>query len=74
MYQLFVQAVVAHAALLIQLNDINRQIAARYQVQELVLTHIRPKSAALLQAMVADVRRYYQGPVSLGADLLVIEL
>lgn len=50
------------------------QIAARNQVKQVVLTHIRPKPAALLQAMVADVRKHYQGPVILGTDLLVVDL
>ena len=50
------------------------QIAARNQVKQVVLTHIRPKPVALLQAMVADVRKHYQGPVILGTDLLVVDL
>lgn len=50
------------------------QIAARNEVKQVVLTHIRPKAADLLQAMVADVRKHYQGPVILGTDLLVIDL
>ena len=50
------------------------QIAARNRVKQLVLTHIRPKSALLIQSMLDDVRRSYQGKVLLGADLLVIDL
>lgn len=50
------------------------EIAARNGVKQVVLTHIRPKAADLLQALVADVRKYYQGEVILGADLLVIDL
>lgn len=50
------------------------QIAARNRVKRLVLTHIRPKAEALLQAMLEDVRRTYEGPVHLGHDLMVIEV
>jgi ribonuclease Z len=50
------------------------QIAARNGVKRLVLTHIRPKAPALLQSMLADVRRSYQGEVRIGADLMVIDL
>lgn len=50
------------------------QIAARNQVKQVVLTHIRPKSVDLLQAMIEDVRRSYQGDVIVGADLMVIAL
>lgn len=50
------------------------RIAAHNQVKKLVLTHIRPKSATLLQSMLEDVRRTYLGEVLLGADLMVIDL
>lgn len=50
------------------------QIAARNQVKQVVLTHIRPKSVDLLQSMIEDVRRSYQGDVIVGADLMVIAL
>jgi ribonuclease Z len=50
------------------------QIAARNRVKRLVLTHIRPKAEALLQAMLEDVRRAYAGPIHLGQDLMVIEV
>lgn len=52
--------------------DAAGQIAARNGVKQVVLTHIRPKSSELLQAMVADVRKHYQGEVVVGADLMVI--
>lgn len=50
------------------------RIAAHNQVKKLVLTHIRPKSDALLQSLLEDVRHSYQGEVVLGADLMVIDL
>ncbi len=50
------------------------KIAARNQVKKLVLTHIAPKSDALLRSMLDDVRRDYNGEVVLGEDLLVIEV
>jgi ribonuclease Z len=50
------------------------QIAARNGVKKLILTHIRPKSEALLEALIEDVRRKYQGEVHLGEDLMVIEV
>ena len=50
------------------------QIAARNGVKRLILTHIRPKSPELLQALLAEVRRDYVGEVQLGYDLLVIEV
>ncbi len=50
------------------------QIAARNGVKQLVLTHIRPKSPDLIQSMIDDVRRSYQSMLSVGTDLLVIDL
>jgi ribonuclease Z len=50
------------------------QIAARNGVKRLVLTHIRPKSQALLDFMLADVRRHYQGELYLGEDLMTFDL
>lgn len=50
------------------------KIAARNRVKKLVLTHIRPKSGALLHSMLADVRLDFTGEVVLGEDLLTIEV
>jgi ribonuclease BN (tRNA processing enzyme) len=50
------------------------QIAARGQVRKLVLTHFEQKSPELLQAMVADVRRHYDGEIALAEDLMTIAL
>lgn len=50
------------------------RIAARAQVRKLVLTHFDRKPDALLQAMLADVRRHYGGEVVLAEDLMVIAL
>ena len=50
------------------------QIAARNQVKKLVLTHIRPKSEAMLRSMMQDVRREYDGKVYLGKDLMTIDV
>ncbi|MCE7984634.1 MAG: MBL fold metallo-hydrolase [Caldilinea sp. CFX5] len=50
------------------------QIAARNRVKQLVLTHIRPKAPALLQSMLDDVRRSYQGTLHIGSDLMSIDL
>jgi ribonuclease Z len=46
------------------------EIAARNHVKKLVLTHIRPKSNALVQAMVTDAAQYYAGEVVIGEDLM----
>ncbi len=48
------------------------EIAARNQVKKLVLTHIRPKSEAMMRSMVEDVRRAYGGELLIGEDLMVI--
>ena len=50
------------------------QIAARNQVKKLVLTHIRPKSEAMLHSMMEDVRREYDGEVHLGNDLMTFDV
>ena len=50
------------------------RIAARAQARKLVLTHFDRKPDALLQAMLADVRRHYGGEVVLAEDLMVIAL
>ncbi len=48
------------------------EIAARNKLKKLVLTHIRPKSEALMRSMVEDIRRAYGGELSIGEDLMVI--
>jgi ribonuclease BN (tRNA processing enzyme) len=50
------------------------KIAARNQVKKLVLTHIRPKSEALMRSLKEDIRRTYQGDLVVGEDLMVIEV
>jgi ribonuclease BN (tRNA processing enzyme) len=50
------------------------EIAARNQVKKLVLTHIRPKSEAMMRSMVEDIRRRYGGELSIGEDLMVIQV
>jgi ribonuclease Z len=50
------------------------QIATRNNVKKLVLTHIRPKSEALMRSLVEDVRKDYCGELILGEDLLVIDV
>ena len=50
------------------------QIAGRAQVRKLVLTHFEQKSAALLQAMVADARLHYDGEITLAEDLMIITM
>lgn len=49
-------------------------IAAEAGVRKLVLTHIRQKSAAMMERLASDVRRDYSGELILGEDLLVIEV
>jgi ribonuclease BN (tRNA processing enzyme) len=50
------------------------QIAARSYVKKLVLTHFRPKSDALMQSIVDDIRKTYSGEIVLGRDLMSITL
>jgi len=49
------------------------EIAASARVKKLVLTHIRQKNPKLLQSMIKDVRRHYDGPVIIGEDLMEIK-
>lgn len=49
-------------------------IAARNHVKKLVLTHIRPKSAGLMQSLIADIRRSYDGTLIVGEDLMEIQV
>jgi ribonuclease BN (tRNA processing enzyme) len=62
------------ARYIIASSDAAGQIAARNGVKRLVLTHIRPKSEALLDSMLGDVRRHYQGELYLGEDMMTFEL
>ena len=48
--------------------------AARAAVKTLVLTHLAPKSAAMLAEVEADARKYFTGEVIVGADLMTIEV
>ena len=50
------------------------RIAARNGVGRLVLTHFRPKSAELMDSLLADARRDFPGEVILGEDRMVVEL
>ena len=48
------------------------KIATRNKVRRLVLTHIRPKSEAMMCSLVKDVRKDYDGELVIGEDLMVI--
>ncbi len=48
--------------------------AARAAVKKLVLTHLAPKSAAMLAEVEADARRNFAGEVVVGADLMTLEV
>lgn len=48
--------------------------APRAAVKKLVLTHLAPKSAAMLAEVEADARRNFDGEVVVGADLMAIEI
>jgi ribonuclease BN (tRNA processing enzyme) len=50
------------------------KIATRNQVKKLVLTHIRPKSEALMHSLTEDVRKDYDGELIVGEDLMVIDV
>ena len=50
------------------------KIAARNQVEKLVLTHIRPKSEALIRSLEDDIRGIYNGDILVGEDTMVIEV
>ncbi len=50
------------------------QIAIDAGVRQLVLTHIRQKSADSLEAMAHEVRKVYGGDLVIGEDLLAIEV
>lgn len=50
------------------------KIATQNKVKKLVLTHIRPKSEAMMQSLMKDVRGDYSGDVVLGEDLMVVDV
>ena len=50
------------------------KIATRNNVKKLVLTHIRPKSEALMRSLVEDVHKDYSGALIVGEDLMVIDV
>ena len=50
------------------------KIATQARVKQLVLTHFRQKSDAMMQELGAEVARDYTGPVVLGRDLLAMLL
>jgi ribonuclease BN (tRNA processing enzyme) len=50
------------------------KIAARNNVRKLVLTHIRPKSEALMQSMLDDIRKDFPGEVVIGEDLMMLDV
>ena len=43
-------------------------------MKKLMLTHLAPKSAAMLAEVEADARRNFAGEVVVGADLMTIEV
>jgi ribonuclease Z len=56
-------------------GDTVGKIAAKAGVKKLALTHHRPRTDdAMLDALLADVRKDYSGPVVLGEDLTRIEV
>lgn len=50
------------------------KIATRNEVRQLVLTHFRPKSKEMMDALVADVNRDYSGPITIAEDLIVLTI
>lgn len=50
------------------------KIATRNKVKKLVLTHIRPKSEAMIRSLTEDVRKDYGGELIVGEDLMVIDI
>jgi ribonuclease Z len=50
------------------------EIATKANVQMLVLTHFRQKSAKLMQALVEEVQADFSGNLQIGEDLMVIHL
>ena len=50
------------------------RIASAAKVGKMVLTHLAPKSDAMLQAVLDEAREGFAGEVVLGADLMVIDV
>lgn len=50
------------------------KIATRNKVKKLVLTHIRPKSEAMMRSLAEDVLKDYSGELIVGEDLMVIDV
>lgn len=50
------------------------KIATRNRVKKLVLTHITPKSESMMNSLINDVRRDYDGEICIGEDLMTINL
>jgi len=50
------------------------KIAKRNNVKTLVLTHIRPKSEAMMEALLEDVRRDFAGELHLAEDLMIFDI
>lgn len=50
------------------------KIAAQAEVQKLVLTHFRQKSAELMHALAEDVRADFAGELYIGEELMTIEI
>jgi ribonuclease Z len=48
------------------------KIAKRNDVKTLVLTHIRPKSEAMMQSLLEDVRADFDGEIHLAKDLMAL--
>ena len=48
-------------------------IAEQAGAKRLVLTHLKPKSKEMLQAVESDVHRHYHGEVIVGEDLMSFE-
>ncbi len=49
------------------------KVAAMAGVDKLVLVHIREKSQELLQSMVTDIEKDYDGEIIIGEDLLKVK-
>ncbi|MEQ9643302.1 MAG: MBL fold metallo-hydrolase [Alphaproteobacteria bacterium] len=50
------------------------RVATACGVGHLVLTHLRPKSAAELKALEAEVRAIYDGPLTIGRDMTAVAI
>ena len=50
------------------------KIASNNHVKRLVVTHIRPKSQALMESLEEDIRTDFSGELIIGEDLMVIDV